>query len=61
MEAMLTYWLTSLIFPSELEDKHNGYVFPLAVILVKGKKVALAPICLGPLYARGDKCVANVA
>lgn len=61
MEALSTYWLSWFIFLSALEDVLKDYIFPLTILLAKGKNVALAPIYLGPLYARLDDCVANVA
>lgn len=59
LEALLVYWLSWFIFLSGSEDSLNGYVLPLVNLLAKGKKVALAPIYLGSLYARLDECVAN--
>lgn len=47
LEATLVYWLSWVIFPSGPGDNLNGYVFPLAILLAKGEKVALAPIYLG--------------
>lgn len=52
VEALLAYWLSWLIFSSGREDGWNDYVFLLAFLLAKGKKVALAPIYLEPLYAQ---------
>lgn len=46
--------------PSWLEDNLDSYVFPLAVLLAKGKKIALVPIYMGFLYAGLDECVTNV-
>lgn len=46
--------------PSELDDGLNSYVFMLKILLIKEKKVALAPIYLGSLCARLAECVANL-
>lgn len=43
-----------------LEDGLNEYVFPLEILLAKGKKVVLATIYLGSLYARLDECIPNM-
>lgn len=44
------------VIPSLPEDGPYSYVFPIAVILVKGKRLALAPLFLGSFYARLDEC-----
>lgn len=41
-------------------DSLNEYVFPSAVTLAKGRKVASAPIYMGSLYTSLDEYVANV-
>lgn len=61
LEAVLAYSLSWFILPSGLEDGLNNYAFPFAILLAKGKKLALAPIYLGSLYARLDECLSNVA
>lgn len=38
------------------EDGLHSYVFPLAVLLAKGKRLALVPLYLGSLYARLKEC-----
>lgn len=43
--------------PSGPEDGINAYVFPLAIRLARGEKVALALIFLGSLFYRLDECV----
>lgn len=40
-----------LCFSSSSEDRLYSYVFPLVVLLVKGKRLGL-----GSLYARLDEC-----
>lgn len=57
VEAPLSYQFVFL----GPEDEINPFGFPLAIILAKGKRLALAPIYLSSLYARLDKCVNNVA
>lgn len=57
---LLTYWLSWFIFLSVPEDGLNDYVFLLTILLTNGKNVALAPIYLGSLYVRLNKCVTNV-
>lgn len=41
-------------------DTLKPYVFPLAIVIVKWEKFALAPRYLRSLYAWLDECVANV-
>lgn len=54
----MAYCLFWFIFPSGSEDSLNDYVFPLVVLLAKGKKVALPLIYLGCFCnARLDECV----
>lgn len=44
LEALVAYLLSWFILPSVLEDGMNSYVFPLMILLAKGKKVTLAPV-----------------
>lgn len=37
-KALLEYWLSNFVFPSFLEDGLHNYVFPLMVMLAKGKE-----------------------
>lgn len=37
LEALLSYWLSWFVLLSWLEDGLNTYVFPVAILLVKGK------------------------
>lgn len=41
------------------EDGIHPYVFPLAIKLAKGERLALVPIFLGSLFYRLDECVQN--
>lgn len=36
IEAILAYWLSYFVFPSQLEDGLHSYVFPLVVLLPRG-------------------------
>lgn len=49
VKAMLYYWLSRFILPSSPEDGVKTYVFPLAIFLVKEKKLSLGPLYLGSL------------
>lgn len=49
--------VSDLISP---EDDLSLYVFPSAILLANGKKLALSPLYLGSLYAGLDQCMANV-
>lgn len=60
LEVMLAFWLLWYVLPSGPKDDINYYVFPLAIRLAKGEKVALAPIFLGSLYYRLDECVQSL-
>lgn len=59
LEGLLVYWLPWFILPRGQEDGLNNYVFPLAILLAKGERLALTPTYLGSLYAR--QCIANIA
>lgn len=56
-DAMLAYWLSCNALPSGPEDGINHYIFPLAIRLARGEKLALAPVFLGSLSYRLDECV----
>lgn len=60
VEAMLSFWLSWYILPSGPKDGLNAFVFPLAIHLARGEKVALAPIFLGSLFYRLDECVQSL-
>lgn len=45
---------------SSPKDGLNPYVFPLAILIEKGVPLPLVQFYLRSLYARLDKCVANV-
>lgn len=50
LEALFSYWLSWFVLPSEPEGGLNSYMFPLAILLAKGERLALAPIYLGSLF-----------
>lgn len=58
-EAMLAYWLSWYVLSSDPTDL-NSYVYPLAVLLAKGEKLALAPVYLWSLFFRLDVCIKNI-
>lgn len=60
LEAMLSYWLSWYVLPTGRADGINPYVFPLAIWLVRGEKLALTPIFLSSLFFRLDECVRNL-
>lgn len=60
VEAMLSFWLSWYVLPSGPEDGLNAFVFPLAIRLARGEKIALAPIFLGSLFHRLDECVQSL-
>lgn len=60
VEALLAYWLSWFVLPSGLEDGLNDYVIPLAILLAKGEKLALALLYMRSLYARFDECVKSM-
>lgn len=61
LEALLSYWLSCFVLPSWPEGGLNSYVFPLAILITKCERLALAPTYLGSLYTRLDECLANIA
>lgn len=60
IEAILSYDLSRFVCPSGPEDGMNPFVSSMAVVLIKGERLVLAPIYLVSLYARLDECVSNV-
>lgn len=50
IEALLAYWISWFLLPSELEDGLKNSVFPLAILLGKGKRSTLAPLYFGSLF-----------
>lgn len=48
------------MLPSRPEDGLNTSVFPLAILLVKGKRLALALLYLGSLFYRLNECLKNI-
>lgn len=38
----------------------DNFVFPLVILLAKGKRLALAPLYLGSLFDWLDECVCNI-
>lgn len=60
VEAMLSFWLSWYVLPSGPEDGINAFVFPLAIRLARGEKVALAPIFLRSLFYRLDECIESL-
>lgn len=43
-EVMLAFWLSWYVFPNGPEDGLNSYMFPLAIGLARGHRLALAPL-----------------
>lgn len=48
-EAFLALWLSRFVFP-KLHDSISTAVFPIAVNLARGKRIALAPAVLASIY-----------
>lgn len=61
LDAFLAYSLNYFVFPSPLEDGMDPFVFLVAGLLAQGKKLALAPLYMGPLYACLDECSRNIS
>lgn len=59
LEAFLAYWLNYFVFPSPPEDGVQPSIFPMAVLLARGKKLPLAAWFLGTMYARLDEAARN--
>ncbi|KAG9141682.1 hypothetical protein Leryth_019305 [Lithospermum erythrorhizon] len=49
-EAFLAMWLSKFVFPGNDVEKINENVFPIAVHLARGTKIALAPAVLAGIY-----------
>lgn len=48
--AFLSFWLARFVFPSVPEESLGKHVFPIAVLLSQGTRVALAPAILAGLF-----------
>lgn len=59
LDVDLAYYLNYDVLPSPPEDAIHPFVFPVAMSLAQGKKLALVPWYLGFFYARLDKCLRN--
>lgn len=57
----MSYWLSYFVFPGPPKDGVHSSVFSMAMMLVKGKRLALAPWFLGSLFSRLNECCRNVA
>lgn len=60
VESIVSYYLSWFVLTSSLEDEPNSFVFPLAFLLAKGKRLALSPLYLGSLFDRVDERVSNI-
>ncbi|KAF3671127.1 putative E3 ubiquitin-protein ligase RHA2A-like [Capsicum annuum] len=49
-EAFLSLWLSRFVFPGNEYDKIGKHVFPIAVNLARGTRLALAPAVLASIY-----------
>ncbi|KAL3503476.1 hypothetical protein ACH5RR_037925 [Cinchona calisaya] len=49
-EAFLSLWLSRFVFPGNEFDQIGEHVFPMAVHLARGMKIALAPAVLAFIY-----------
>ncbi|XP_049343197.1 uncharacterized protein LOC125807513 [Solanum verrucosum] len=49
-EAFLSLWLSRFVFPGNEYDKIGTHVFPIAVNLARGMRLALAPVVLASIY-----------
>lgn len=52
--------VVAVILSRGQEDSINTYVFPLAIRLTKGKKLAIGPLYHWSLYAQMDECANNI-
>ncbi|MED6128224.1 hypothetical protein PIB30_095539 [Stylosanthes scabra] len=52
--AFIAYWLSKYVFLGPTDECMSQGVFLLACVIAKGKRVPLAPLYLGGLYARLD-------
>lgn len=60
VESLLSWWLSWFLLLSGPKDDLNADVFPLAILLPKGEKLALASLYLRSLYERVDNCIENM-
>lgn len=60
LEVLLSYWLFWFLLLSEPEDGLNSYVFPLAILLVKGERLAQASNYLVSLFTRLDEWATDI-
>ncbi|XP_057951062.1 uncharacterized protein LOC131145896 [Malania oleifera] len=49
-EAFISLWLSRFVFPGFPKDSVPEYVFPIAIHLARGTRLALAPFVLATLY-----------
>jgi hypothetical protein len=49
-EAFLVYWLSRFVFHSDSYDTISKVVFPIAIRLAHGNKIALGPAALASIY-----------
>ncbi|XP_057487279.1 uncharacterized protein LOC130773342 [Actinidia eriantha] len=49
-EAFLAMWLSRFVFPKPASDTISKLVFPIAIHLARGTRIALAPAVLASLY-----------
>ncbi|KAJ8433896.1 hypothetical protein Cgig2_004618 [Carnegiea gigantea] len=50
LEAFLSLWLSRYVLPADSYGTINKNVFPIAVLLARGTKIALAPAVLASIY-----------
>lgn len=60
VEALPSYWLTCLYCRVDRKMVWIATFFPLAILLAKGKRLALTPVYLRSLIIRPDECLNNV-
>lgn len=60
IDAFLAYWLSYFVFLNFPENGLHSFVFSMAVLLARGKRLLLALFFLGAFYARLDECSNNV-
>ncbi|CAL0328620.1 unnamed protein product [Lupinus luteus] len=49
-EAFLSFWLSRFVFPSDSRNSILKSVFPIAIHLARGTRIALAPAILASIY-----------
>lgn len=59
VEANVSILVRWFVLPSSPEDRLNSFVFRLAILFVKGKRLVLVPLYLGSLFDPLDECVGN--